>query len=320
VNQGRVALGLRPLVVAAAACTCLLAAHPASARGAPSPVAGLGPDAVGDTYTLEGDGPHVVKAPGVLANDRRGLLDVAVLRTDPLHGAVQLDADGSFTYTPAAGYRGKDSFHYRIQGLLTHSGDATVAITVTDPAPTPRPTPTPTPRPTPTPTPRPTPTATIPVPSVPLPSLPLPTIVSTATPAPTPRPTPTLEPTATPSSRPTPSPTDVPGGVGPVVSVPPSIAPTAAPTPAPSDGFTVPVDLAEGRDHPLVVDAGGLVLGGFEWQVPGLLLTVPGLLLIVVVVAQVLGGLAWLPLIRRRLGSFDVPGIVDLRGAARPRR
>jgi hypothetical protein len=44
-----------------------------------------------------------------------------------------------------------------------------------------------------------------------------------------------------------------------------------------------------------------LVLDGFEWQVPGLLLSVPGLLVVIAVLAQLAGGLVWLPVIRRRL-------------------
>ena len=45
-----------------------------------------------------------------------------------------------------------------------------------------------------------------------------------------------------------------------------------------------------------------IVFGGFGWQVPGLLLSVPGLLLVLAVALQLAGGLAWLPVVRRRLG------------------
>jgi hypothetical protein len=50
----------------------------------------------------------------------------------------------------------------------------------------------------------------------------------------------------------------------------------------------------------------GLALDGFSWQVPALALSVPGLLVVLVVGLQILGGLAWLPLVRRRVGGFDV--------------
>jgi hypothetical protein len=46
--------------------------------------------------------------------------------------------------------------------------------------------------------------------------------------------------------------------------------------------------------------------GVFDWAVPSLVLSVPGLLLIVAVLAQVVGGAIWLPFVRRSLGSFGV--------------
>ncbi len=54
-------------------------------------------------------------------------------------------------------------------------------------------------------------------------------------------------------------------------------------------------------------DAGlAAAFDGFSWQVPALALSVPGLLVVLVVGLQVLGGLAWLPVVRRRVGDFDV--------------
>jgi hypothetical protein len=47
-------------------------------------------------------------------------------------------------------------------------------------------------------------------------------------------------------------------------------------------------------------------LGAFGWAVPGLVISVPGLLILLVVAAQVAGGLAWLPIARRRIGGFDL--------------
>jgi hypothetical protein len=43
-----------------------------------------------------------------------------------------------------------------------------------------------------------------------------------------------------------------------------------------------------------------------EWGVPSLVLTVPGLLLIIAMAAQVVGAAAWMPLVRRSLGVFGV--------------
>lgn len=47
-----------------------------------------------------------------------------------------------------------------------------------------------------------------------------------------------------------------------------------------------------------------LALDGFGWQIPGLLISVPGLLVVVAIVLQIGGGLAWLPAVRRKLGTF----------------
>jgi hypothetical protein len=59
-------------------------------------------------------------------------------------------------------------------------------------------------------------------------------------------------------------------------------------------------DTGEGSD--IAVDIGPVAFGGFEWAVPALVLTVPGLL-IVIVTAQAIVGLTWLPIARRSLGA-----------------
>ena len=57
----------------------------------------------------------------------------------------------------------------------------------------------------------------------------------------------------------------------------------------------------------------GLSIGGFagvdlsEWAVPGALLTGPGLLLLVLIAAQAMGALAWLPVVWKKVGAFG-PG------------
>ena len=51
--------------------------------------------------------------------------------TTPSHGTVTLNPDGTFAYTPAAGYAGADSFTYTVQDSLgAVSQPATVSITV----------------------------------------------------------------------------------------------------------------------------------------------------------------------------------------------
>src|SRR5262249_49927830 len=75
--------------------------------------------------------------PGVLGNDSDpdGDALTAVLANGPANGTLTLNADGSFTYTPNAGFAGSDSFTYRANDGAASSSPATVNITVTS-APT----------------------------------------------------------------------------------------------------------------------------------------------------------------------------------------
>jgi hypothetical protein len=73
------------------------------------------PIAVADAYATSIDTPLTVDAAnGVLANDidPEGEPLIADLLQAPEHGSLDLRADGSFTYTPAAGFLGIDSFQY----------------------------------------------------------------------------------------------------------------------------------------------------------------------------------------------------------------
>jgi hypothetical protein len=59
----------------------------------------------------------------------------AQLVTAPIHGSVTLNANGSYTYTPAAGYLGPDSFTYRINvpsATPAFSNTSTVTLNVYD--------------------------------------------------------------------------------------------------------------------------------------------------------------------------------------------
>lgn len=68
--------------------------------------------AVDDSYSLTaGTTIMTTAANGVLANDTGGASTV-VSHTDPAHGTLTLNNDGSFSYTPATGFTGTDSFVY----------------------------------------------------------------------------------------------------------------------------------------------------------------------------------------------------------------
>ncbi|HET6910863.1 MAG TPA: nidogen-like domain-containing protein [Mycobacteriales bacterium] len=93
------------------------------------------PTAVDDTNTTPENTELDATAPGVLGNDSapNGDAMTAVKDTDPSHGTLTLNSDGSYTYTPDAGYVGTDSFTYHAHDTVTglDSTPATVTITVT---------------------------------------------------------------------------------------------------------------------------------------------------------------------------------------------
>jgi hypothetical protein len=53
----------------------------------------------------------------VLANDT-GSPVTLISHTEPAHGTLVLNADGSFLYTPDAGYNGPDGFQYTISDAV----------------------------------------------------------------------------------------------------------------------------------------------------------------------------------------------------------
>ncbi|MDQ1712246.1 MAG: large repetitive protein [Frankiaceae bacterium] len=68
----------------------------------------------------------------VLGNDSDADGDAidATVAAQPSHGSVDLDDNGSFTYTPAANFAGPDSFTYTASDGFTSSTPATVTLTV----------------------------------------------------------------------------------------------------------------------------------------------------------------------------------------------
>jgi len=90
-----------------------------------------------DSYSTSAGEPLSVAAPGVLENDsdlnsgEPGIAVEARLVSPPAHGKLKLNKDGSFTYTPAAGFSGSDAFRYRaFDGRLESPGVAIVTIEV----------------------------------------------------------------------------------------------------------------------------------------------------------------------------------------------
>jgi VCBS repeat-containing protein len=97
------------------------------------------PVAENDAYATAQDTTLTVNAAsGVLVNDTDadGNPLTAVLDTTATHGTLTLNADGSFTYVPAAGYSGSDAFTYHANDGTANSNSANVAITVNPSVPT----------------------------------------------------------------------------------------------------------------------------------------------------------------------------------------
>ncbi len=102
-------------------------------------VTDLAPIAVDDAWSVKHDRTLTVADPGVLAGDSDPDGDplVATLATGPANGTLAggvISAGGGFSYTPAAGFIGTDTFTYDVSdGAMTTT--ATVTITVGNTAP-----------------------------------------------------------------------------------------------------------------------------------------------------------------------------------------
>jgi hypothetical protein len=255
--------------------------------------------------------PHGVKAQADSNNHR--------LRGDPDDDVLVLDVDvfgkalallgGSWT---ANEYQGSDcsgNFNHPISILMTVVG---VPLPTSKPTPSPTPDPTPTPSRTPSPTPTRTPTPT-PTPIVTLPPIPTPGLTPTPSPSPSTRPSgaPSSTPGATPrpASSPTPGSSTAPGAPGSGAGSPGSGSPGAGGAgggggPGPSER-PLEVSAADPNpNHRLETTAGVPGFTFLDWAVPGVILTGPGLLLLVLIAAQAVGALAWLPVVRKRMGAF----------------
>ncbi len=94
------------------------------------------PIAANDAYNCIGNvGITLAAGDGVLANDFSpdgSVLSVVVL-TNPAHGTVNLNTNGAFTFNPAAGYSGTDSFTYTLTSASGKTNTGTVNITISTP-------------------------------------------------------------------------------------------------------------------------------------------------------------------------------------------
>jgi len=93
------------------------------------------PIAVADRYSVFENTTLRVSAPGVLQNDLSpsGAPLTAIIVTNPSNGSISLNDDGSFIYTPAAGFTGGDTFAYRDFDGHAFSGFVFVVITISPP-------------------------------------------------------------------------------------------------------------------------------------------------------------------------------------------
>jgi VCBS repeat-containing protein len=90
------------------------------------------PVALADAFNVSEDSALQIAAPGVLANDTDIDADTltAKVKTQPAHGSLTLNTDGSLAYTPNSSYTGTDTFTYTANDATVDSAPATVTITV----------------------------------------------------------------------------------------------------------------------------------------------------------------------------------------------
>ncbi len=91
------------------------------------------PNAQNDVYQVTQGSSLTVPAPGVLTNDAPsvpGRSLKAVLSTGPANGALNLNTNGAFTYTPLSNFAGVDRFIYLANDGITNSLPATATLMV----------------------------------------------------------------------------------------------------------------------------------------------------------------------------------------------
>jgi hypothetical protein len=75
------------------------------------------PAARDDAYTVRSGGVLTEHGSGLLRNDG-GKPATLVAHTSPAHGTLSVNPNGSFSYTPAAGFTGTDTFTYKVSDAV----------------------------------------------------------------------------------------------------------------------------------------------------------------------------------------------------------
>jgi VCBS repeat-containing protein len=111
--------------------TVLTAAASTWNFGIKKPELNSAPIAVVDNYAVDED-HQLTAATSVLGNDTDadGNTLTAILVSGPAHGSLNLNADGSFTYSPNGNFNGLDTFTYKANDGTADSSVAVVTITV----------------------------------------------------------------------------------------------------------------------------------------------------------------------------------------------
>ena len=92
------------------------------------------PTAVADSYTVDRGGTRNVPAAGVLGNDTDPENDTlaAIKMSEPAHGSLTLNPNGSFVYTHDGSATTTDSFTYRANDGAANSNTVSVSLTIED--------------------------------------------------------------------------------------------------------------------------------------------------------------------------------------------
>jgi VCBS repeat-containing protein len=88
------------------------------------------PVATDTTLNISEDTPLLANLATLTSDTDSSALTYTLSGDQPLHGAVVVNSDGTFTYTPNADYFGTDSFKYKANDGTEDSNIATVAINV----------------------------------------------------------------------------------------------------------------------------------------------------------------------------------------------